>query len=66
MSVGADNAKTVEACQARMGGIDVLINNAAYGYLAEIGSLDVAAMKKQFDTNVFGMVDITNRVVPQI
>ncbi len=66
VSVGADNARTVEACHARMGGIDVLINNAAYGYLAEIGSLDVAAMKKQFDTNVFGMVDITNRVVPEM
>ena len=47
-----------------MGGIDVLVNNAAYGYLAEIGSLDVNAMRKQFETNVFGMVDITNRIVP--
>ncbi len=64
VSVGKDNARTVEACQARMGGIDVLINNAAYGYLAEIGSLDVSAMRKQFETNVFGMVDITNRIVP--
>ncbi len=64
VSVGKDNARTVEACQARMGDIDVLINNAAYGYLAEIGSLDVSAMRKQFETNVFGMVDITNRIVP--
>ena len=31
---------------------------------AEIGELDVAAMKKMFETNVFGLVDITNRVVP--
>jgi len=66
VSVGKDNARTVEACQAKMGGIDVLVNNAAYGYLAEIGSLDVNAMRKQFETNVFGMVDITNRVVPSM
>jgi 3-oxoacyl-[acyl-carrier protein] reductase len=63
---GADNAKAVEACQARMGGIDVLVNNAAFGYAAEIGEIDLDAMKTMFDTNVFGMVDLTNRVVPML
>ena len=64
VAIGDDNARTVAFCLERMGGIDVLINNAAYGYRAEIGALDVAAMRTMFDTNVFGMVDITNRVVP--
>lgn len=59
-----DNAKTVDACVSRLGGIDTLVNNAGYAYRAEIGELDIAAMKKMFDTNVFGLVDITNRVVP--
>jgi 3-oxoacyl-[acyl-carrier protein] reductase len=61
-----DNARTVRACDEHMGGVDVLINNAAYAYRAEIGALDVDAMKKMFDTNVFGLVDITNRLVPQM
>jgi 3-oxoacyl-[acyl-carrier protein] reductase len=60
----ADNGRTIDACQQRMGGVDVLINNAGFAYRAEIGSLDVAAMKRMFETNVFGLVDITNRVVP--
>jgi 3-oxoacyl-[acyl-carrier protein] reductase len=64
VTVGEDNARTMEACLQRMGGIDVLVNNAGYAYRGEIGSLDVDAMKKMFDTNVFGLVDITNRVVP--
>jgi 3-oxoacyl-[acyl-carrier protein] reductase len=64
VSRGADNAKAVEACQERMGGIDVLVNNAAFGYTAEIGELDVGRMRTLFDTNVFGMVDLSNRVVP--
>ncbi len=64
VSVGDDNARTVEVCRERMGGIDVLINNAAYAYRAEIGALDIDAMRRMFDTNVFGLVDITNRVVP--
>jgi 3-oxoacyl-[acyl-carrier protein] reductase len=64
VSVGSDNVRTVEVCQERMGGLDVLVNNAAFGYPAPIGELDVEAMKTLFDTNVFGLVDLTNRVVP--
>src|SRR4051794_5308304 len=66
VALGDDNARTVEACTAHMGGVDVLVNNAAYAYRAEIGALDVANMKTMFDTNVFGLVDLTNRVVPQM
>ena len=47
-----------------IGGVDALINNAGYAYRAEIGALDVDEMKAMFETNVFGLVDITNRVVP--
>jgi 3-oxoacyl-[acyl-carrier protein] reductase len=64
VGIPADNARTVELCRERMGGVDVLINNAGYAYRAEIGDLDLDAMKKMFDTNVFGLVDITNRIVP--
>ena len=64
VSVDADNAKTVEFAVETMGGIDVLINNAAFWYDEEIGQLDVGEMRRLFDTNVFGIVDLTNRVVP--
>ncbi len=63
---GDDNQRTVDEAVSRMGGIDVLVNNAGYAYRAEIGSLDLAAMREMFDTNVFGMVDLTNRVVPHL
>src|SRR5579864_7301475 len=66
VSVGGDNARTIDACMEQMGGVDVLINNAAYAYRAEIGAIDVGKMKEMFDTNVFGLVDVTNRVVPQM
>jgi 3-oxoacyl-[acyl-carrier protein] reductase len=64
VSNDADNQRTVDECQRLMGGIDVLVNNAAFGYSAEIGSIDVDAMRTLFATNVFGWVDLTNRVVP--
>jgi 3-oxoacyl-[acyl-carrier protein] reductase len=63
VSSAADNARTIDVCLERMGGIDVLVNNAGYAYRAEIGALDLDAMRAMFDTNVFGLVDLTNRVV---
>ena len=60
----ADNQRTLAACRDRMGGVDVLVNNAGYAYRAEIGSLDLDEMRREFDTNVFGLVDLTNCVVP--
>ncbi len=59
-----DNERTVQACKTQMGGIDVLVNNAGYAYRGEIGALDVGQMRDMFDVNVFGLVDITNRVAP--
>ena len=64
VSVDADNAKTVEFALEQMGSIDVLINNAAFWYDEEVGKLDLNTMRSLFDTNVFGMVDLTNRVAP--
>jgi 3-oxoacyl-[acyl-carrier protein] reductase len=66
VSSDTDNARVVDEAVAKMGGIDVLINNAAFGYNAEIGSLDMNAMRSLFATNVFGAVDLTNRVVPHM
>jgi 3-oxoacyl-[acyl-carrier protein] reductase len=64
ISSDADNARVVQTCLDRMNGIDVLVNNAGRGYSAEIGALDVGEMRALFATNVFGMVDLTNRVAP--
>jgi 3-oxoacyl-[acyl-carrier protein] reductase len=64
VAVDADNARIVDICRSEMNGIDVLINNAGFGYNAEIGALEIDKMRELFATNVFGMVDLTNRVVP--
>lgn len=52
------------AAEARFGGIDVLVNNAGYGYLAAIEEGEEAEVRAQFETNVFGLLAVTRRVLP--
>ncbi len=46
------------------GRIDVLVNNAGYGQLGAFEELDPEAIKRQFDTNVFGLMNLTRAVLP--
>lgn len=49
----------------RTGGrIDALFNNGAYAQAGAVEDLPVAALRAQFETNVFGWHDLTCRVVP--
>ncbi len=46
------------------GRIDVLVNNAGYGYLAAIEEGDDEGVRKQFETNLFGLINVTKEVLP--
>lgn len=48
------------------GGIDVLVNNAGYGYRAAVEEGDDAEVRTLFDTHFFGTVDMTKAVLPQM
>lgn len=54
----------VAASIAAFGRIDVLVNNAGYGYLAAIEEGDDEGVRKQFETNLFGLIDVTKEVLP--
>jgi NAD(P)-dependent dehydrogenase (short-subunit alcohol dehydrogenase family) len=54
----------VEAARKTFGRIDVLVNNAGYGYLAAIEEGDDADIRAMFDTNVFGLAAMTRAVLP--
>lgn len=53
-------AKTTE----RFGAIDVLVNNAGYGYVAAVEEGVDADVRALFDTNFFGVVDMIKAVLP--
>ena len=57
-------AAGVIAAEAKFGRIDVLVNNAGYGYLAAIEEGEDAPVRQMFDTNVFGLVAMTKAVLP--
>lgn len=54
----------VRNTQARFGRIDVLVNNAGYGYLAAIEEGEEDEVYAMFGTNVFGLIHMTKAVLP--
>lgn len=46
------------------GRIDVLINNAGYGQAGALEDITREVLRAQFETNVFGLMELTRRVVP--
>jgi NAD(P)-dependent dehydrogenase (short-subunit alcohol dehydrogenase family) len=57
-------ADVVAQSQKHFGRIDALVNNAGYGYLAAIEEGEDDAVRAMFETNVFGLVDVTKAVLP--
>jgi NAD(P)-dependent dehydrogenase (short-subunit alcohol dehydrogenase family) len=50
----------------RFGGIDVVVNNAGYGYRAAVEEGPDADIRALFDTHFFGTVDMIKAVLPQM
>jgi NAD(P)-dependent dehydrogenase (short-subunit alcohol dehydrogenase family) len=47
-------------------GVDVLINNAGLAYVVPIEEIGLDDLRQQFETNFFGTVRVTQRVLPQM
>lgn len=56
----------VQAAIARFGRIDVLVNNAGYGYQSSVEEGVDAEIRAQFEANVFGLFDLTRGVLPHM
>lgn len=53
-----------EALERTNGKLFALFNNAAYGQMGAIEDLSVDVMREQFEVNVIGTHDLTQRIVP--
>ena len=60
----AQITEVVAKAEARFGHIDVLVNNAGYGYLSAVEEGEDAEVRAMFETNVFGLANMTKAVLP--
>jgi NAD(P)-dependent dehydrogenase (short-subunit alcohol dehydrogenase family) len=58
--------RVVNGVLAKAGAIDVLINNAGVNYTGTLEDLRLEDWKRQFETNVFGVVRVTQAVLPHM
>jgi len=57
-------ANAVAEAEREFGGIDVLVNNAGYGYMAAVEEGEDAEVRAMFDTNYFGAVGMIKATLP--
>ena len=60
----ADRRALVAAALAKFGRIDALVNNAGYGTRGPVEIVPVDLIRRNFETNVFSLIALTQLVVP--
>jgi NAD(P)-dependent dehydrogenase (short-subunit alcohol dehydrogenase family) len=64
-----DEQQAVEAASQaveKWGRIDVLVNNAGYGLLSAVEEATADEVRSNFETNVFGLLNVTRAVLPHM
>jgi NAD(P)-dependent dehydrogenase (short-subunit alcohol dehydrogenase family) len=56
--------RAVTEAVTHFGGIDVLVNNAGYGYLSAVEEGEDDEVRAMFEVNVFGLASMTKAVLP--
>lgn len=61
---GSSMAEGVKAVLATEGRIDVLVNNAGYGYFGAVENVTMEEARRQLEVNVFGLAELCRLVLP--
>lgn len=60
------DAAVSQALELSKGQIDVLFNNAGFGQPGAVEDLQREVIRQQFETNVFGALELTNKIIPSM
>lgn len=58
--------EVVEEAVAAFGRIDVVVNNAGYGLFGALEEFSEEDLRRQFETNVFGVLNVTRAALPHL
>lgn len=64
VTVPASIASAVSQGIDKFGKIDALLNNAGYGAYGPLEAFSMEQIRRQFDTNVIGLLEVTKAVLP--
>jgi short-subunit dehydrogenase len=64
LAVAADRARLAEEAQEVFGRVDVLVNNAGFGYLGAVADMNVDVIRRLVEVNLLAAVELTRSVLP--
>lgn len=59
-------AGVIDRIEREVGPIGVLVNNAGYGHEGAVENVSIAEFKALFDANLFGMIAVSQAVIPHM
>jgi NAD(P)-dependent dehydrogenase (short-subunit alcohol dehydrogenase family) len=64
VTIEVDRRRLVTAARERFGRIDALVNNAGYGTRGPVERVPVELIRRNFETNLFSLIALTQLVIP--
>jgi len=66
LSSEASVQQAIEATISRLGGLDVVVNNAGYGQLGGLEEITDREVRQNFEVNVFGLLNVLRYATPHL
>jgi len=66
LQLNLSDSSSIAACVRQAGEIDVLINNAGISQMGAVEEIPVEKIRELFQTNFFGMIELTQAFLPQM